>query len=120
MPERPDKSPLAVHRQIARSPHRRQADITGEDGVLRGVIADHLGDLMRVDQAFAGRADGQIVERLARFGVVLSGLRKMRAVAFLLQQRQQGGERCLYSPTTPRSTGARRPMFSALISTWAM
>ena len=49
-----------------------------------------------MDQPFAGCADRQIVERLARSGVVLAGLREMRTVAFLLQQRQQGSERCLY------------------------
>ena len=89
----PDQPPLAVHRQIARGPHRRQADVAGEDGVLGGLVADRLGDLLRMDEPLAGRADGEIVERLARLGVVLLRLGEMRAVALLLEQRQQRRER---------------------------
>jgi hypothetical protein len=42
-----------------------------------------------VDQPLTGRADGEIVERLARFRVVLPRLGEMRAIALLIEKRQQ-------------------------------
>jgi hypothetical protein len=65
VPERTDQPAFAVHREIARRPHRRQADIAGEDGILCRQVADRLGDLLRMDQALAGRSLGEIVEPLA-------------------------------------------------------
>ena len=50
MPERTEQPPPAIHRQIARGPDRRQADIAGEDGVLCSLVADRLGDLLRMDE----------------------------------------------------------------------
>jgi hypothetical protein len=46
--------------------------------------------LLRVQHSSAGLADCEIVELLARFAVVITGLRQMRAVALLVEQRQQG------------------------------
>jgi hypothetical protein len=60
------------------------------------VIADRFGDLLRMNRFPAGRADGQIVEGLARSGVVLARLREVGLVAFLLQQQKQGGEGRFY------------------------
>ena len=57
------------------------------------MVADRLGDLLRVDQPFAGRAFGKIVERLARSGVMLLCLGKMRVVALLVEQRKQRRQR---------------------------
>src|SRR5712671_3228358 len=95
MPERSNEPALAVHCQVTRSPNRRQADIASKDGVFCSLLADRLGDLLRVDQPLAGRADRQIVERLAHFAIVLSRLSEVRAVTLLLQQRQQRRERFL-------------------------
>jgi hypothetical protein len=41
------------HRRLARGPHRRQTDIASEDSVCGSLVADRLGDLLRVDQALA-------------------------------------------------------------------
>jgi hypothetical protein len=57
------------------------------------MVADRLRDLLRVDQALARRADGELVERLAGLGVMLLRLGEMRAVALVFEQRQQRRER---------------------------
>jgi hypothetical protein len=46
-----------------------------------------------VNEPAAGLSDGEIVERLARFGVVLLRFGETRIVALLLEQWQQRGER---------------------------
>ena len=89
----PSEPPLAVHREIAGGPHRRQTDIAGEDGVGGSVVADRLGDLLRMDRPPARPADRQLVESLARLAIMFRRLIEMRAVALFRQQRQQRLER---------------------------
>src|SRR5882724_9966540 len=88
MPERPDQPPLAVHRQIARGPYRGQTDVAGEDGVLRSLVADRLGDLLRVDRFATGLADREPIEILARFAVMFRCTGEMSAVTLLADERQ--------------------------------
>src|SRR5712675_931076 len=88
MPERSDQPPLAVHRQIARGPHRRQTDVAGEDGVLRSLIAERFGDLLRVDRFATGLVDREPVEILARLAVMFRRPVEMGAVARLRDERQ--------------------------------
>jgi hypothetical protein len=82
VPERAQEPPLAVHRQIARRPHRRQAHVAGEDGVLCRQIADRLRHLLRVDQPLSGRTHGELVKRLARFGIMSP---RLRTVGLLIE-----------------------------------
>src|SRR5208337_4506832 len=84
---------LPIHREIARRPDRWQADIAGEDSVLRGVVADRLGDLLRVDRSLPGRPDSEIVERLARLRVMALRSSEMPTIALLVDERQQRRER---------------------------
>jgi hypothetical protein len=58
----------------------------------RCLVADCLRDLLRVQHSSTGLADHQIVELLARFAVVLTGLLQMEAVALLVEKGQQGRE----------------------------
>src|SRR5216684_5103640 len=88
MPERPDQPPLAIHRQVARGPYRRQTDVTGEDGVLRSLIAEGLGYLLRVDRLATGLADREPIEILARLAVMFRRPVEMGAVARLFDERQ--------------------------------
>jgi hypothetical protein len=53
------------------------------------MIADRLGDLLRMDAVLAGLGYGQLVQALAGLDVVLSCQREMRVVGFLLEQGQQ-------------------------------
>ncbi len=53
------------------------------------MVADRLGDLLRVDQPLARSADGQIVEPFACPGIMLLRPSQTGPVPFLLQQRQQ-------------------------------
>src|SRR5437899_2014720 len=46
-----------------------------------------------MEETLAGRSLGEVVELLARLGVMLPGPVEMRAVALLLEQRQQRRER---------------------------
>ncbi len=49
--ERADQPPLAVHLQVARRPHRRRADVAGEDRVVVGQLAQQPRDVLRMDLA---------------------------------------------------------------------
>ncbi|MNH32639.1 hypothetical protein D3C79_930960 [compost metagenome] len=91
MVERTQQAAFAVHFQVAGSPYRRCADVAGENGVVVGVLADLLRQILRVDRliVIGGR---QSIEILACSAVVLQRLVKKRAVALRLQLRQQGGE----------------------------
>jgi len=88
MPERSNQPPLAVHRQIARGPDRRQTNVAGEDGILRSVVAERFGDLLRVDRLAARLADREPIEILARLAVMLRCTGEMGAVALLADERQ--------------------------------
>src|SRR5258708_17628695 len=88
MQERPDQPALAVHREIARGPHRRQTDVAGKDGILRSLVADRLGDLLRVDRFADGPVDREPIESLARLAVMFRRPVEMDAVARLLDNRQ--------------------------------
>ena len=92
MPERRDQPALAVHREIARCPNRRQSDIAGEHGIFVCQIAQCLGDLLRVDELLAGPTDRQFVETTSHFFVMLDGSIEAPAILFLLQQRKQSIE----------------------------
>src|SRR5262249_1664842 len=94
VPKRAKKPAFAVHGQIACRPYRGQPYIAGEDGVLRRLLANRLGDLLRMDRSASTHR--QIIEGLARVRVVLTSLRKMCGVAVLPQQRQQSPERGLH------------------------
>ncbi len=85
VPEGADQAPLPVHREITRGPHGRQADVAREDGVLRRVVADRLGDLLGMNEPLAGLAHGEFVEPLAGFGVMLPRVNEMRVVALWLE-----------------------------------
>src|SRR2546430_2435093 len=93
MPKGADEPPSAVHREVARGPRRREADVAGEYGVRGSLLADRLRDLLGVDQPLSGRADGEIVEGFARPLIMALRVGEMRAVSFLTQQRQQRNER---------------------------
>src|SRR5258707_9370157 len=88
MPERSDQPPLAVHGQIARGPYRRKTDVAGEDGILRSVIAERFGNLLRVDRFAAGLANREPIEILARSAVMFRRPVEMGALARLLDERQ--------------------------------
>jgi hypothetical protein len=49
------------------------------------LVADCLGDLLRMEEPLAGRSLGKMVELLARLGVMLLRSGEMRAVALLLE-----------------------------------
>ena len=50
--------------------------------------------LVQPNQPLSWRPDSEVVERLARLHVVPLRLSQMRAVALLVDERQQRGERC--------------------------
>src|SRR5262249_48630625 len=85
VPERPDQPPLAVHREIARRPHRRQADVAGEDRVVRRMIADRFGNLLGMDRRLAGASDRELLEALARLAIMFTRPLEVAAVALLFQ-----------------------------------
>jgi hypothetical protein len=71
--------------QIARRPHRRQADVAGEDRVFGRVIADRFGDLLGMDRRLAGSADRELIQALTRLAIVLARPIEVAAVALLFQ-----------------------------------
>src|SRR4051794_32391313 len=93
MPERAEKPAFAVHREIAGGPHRRQAHIAGEHGVLCRHVTQNLRDLLWVDELLARHTDRLFVETLAHLLIVLDGLIEAPAILLLLQQREQGIKR---------------------------
>src|SRR3977135_1994419 len=88
VPKRSDQPPLSVHRQIARGPHRRQTDVAGENSICGGLVADRLGDLLRMDRPATGLADREVIEAFACLAIMRRRLVEMRAVALLLDERQ--------------------------------
>jgi hypothetical protein len=48
MIEGPDQAPLTVHRQVARRPNRRGADIAGKNRVFGGEFVEHAGNILRM------------------------------------------------------------------------
>ena len=66
MYEGADQSATAVHVEIARGPHRRRADIGGEDGIIRRMVADNLCQILRMDWFAARRALGERVHQEGR------------------------------------------------------
>src|SRR5262249_1010969 len=89
VPERAQQPALTVHREIARSPHRRQADVAGEYGIACRLTVDRLGDLLRMEEGLARRSLGEFIERLARLGVMLLSLEEMPVIALFFEKRQQ-------------------------------
>jgi len=65
-----------------------------------------------MDRRLAAPADRELIEALARFLVVLARLLEVSAIAFLFERGSSASIVALTSPTTPTSTGARRPMTS--------
>ncbi len=87
-----DQPPPAVHREVARRPDRRRADVEGEDGVLRSRLAERPGDVLRVHRA-AGLADRQGVEAGAGLAVMGEAVVEMSPVGLRPQLRQQRRDR---------------------------
>ena len=68
-------------------------NVAGEYRVVSRQGVDRIGDLLGVDQPFARRARGELVELLARLRIMAPRFREMGVVLFLLEQRRQGLER---------------------------
>ena len=51
-----DQAPASVHREIARRPDRRRADVEGEHRVVRRCLAQEPRQILRVDRLVPGRA----------------------------------------------------------------
>src|SRR6202048_1603997 len=88
VPERADQTTPAVHGEITRRPHGRQADVAGEDGVVACELArpprNQLGR-----QRPPGSPPREIVEPLARLGVVFQRGIEMAPIALGDETRQQ-------------------------------
>jgi hypothetical protein len=77
-------------------------------------MADLLRQILRVDGFLTGFC--QIVQPLTRIAIVLQRFVQKTAIGFFFQQRQQGGEGGLISPTSAISTLLWAPMLPGLIS----
>src|SRR3984957_3635186 len=89
-----DEAALAVHREIARGPDDRQADVGREDCVVGRLLVDDAHDVLRVQEA-ARSASRQLVEALAGLDVVLPRRVQMTPIALDLDA---GDERAQRSP----------------------
>ena len=81
---------LAVHREVARGPDRRGADITGEHGVVRGELIEHAGHVLRVAALRGPARRGQLVQARPRRSVVLERRHEVLVVPPLVEEREQG------------------------------
>ena len=75
-----NQAAAAVHFKIPRRPNGWRADVEGEYGVVRRVIADELGQILWVDQFAAGLSGREIVETLSRLAVISEALVQMRPI----------------------------------------
>ena len=64
--ERADHAPPSVHFKVARSPDGAGADVEGEHGIIRGVLAEQAGQVLRMDRLAARRAGSEFVESVTR------------------------------------------------------
>ena len=90
MVERSEQAALTVHLQIARGPDGRRTHVTGKDGIVVGIVADALRQILRMNCFFAGLR--QVIKPLARVAIVFQRFIEELTVGFLLKMRHQRAE----------------------------
>src|SRR5260221_14549036 len=112
VPERADEPVLSVHREVARGPDRRQADVAGEYRIVVCQLAQREGHLLGVDQLPSGACVREIVEVLARFAIVTPRVVEMRDVGLLVEAGPEPvGRGPALPPAAPPERGAGGPGF---------
>jgi hypothetical protein len=89
MVEGTEKPALAVHREVARCPDRRGADVTGKHGVVRGELIDHPWRRTEVAALGSPARGGELVQARPRRSVVLERRHDMLVVPRTVEVREQ-------------------------------